>query len=160
MIKIEGSAGVRIKPTEIRIVLAITSERESAAACQKEVQNKIQTLTSAWVEGGIKPEDIHEDFISIIPRFEYLLQSQDDLPRVAKETKTDYFMQSNLHVRVADEPQAMQVLSRAFSNQVTDIIAFDYWSAELEKTKKEARQQALAAAHGKKRCQVPIWWHG
>ena len=43
-IMIEGSADVRVRPTDIRVVLAVTNEAETATQCQEGVQSVIGSL--------------------------------------------------------------------------------------------------------------------
>jgi hypothetical protein len=47
------------------------------------------------------------------------------------------------------EAEARTALGRALDQGVTDIIAFDYWSKDLDEVKVKVRQQALVAALGK-----------
>ncbi len=50
---IEGQAELRVKPTEIRIVLAVTSEAKTSAECKRLVSEKIGLLKAAWKKMGI-----------------------------------------------------------------------------------------------------------
>jgi hypothetical protein len=72
-----------------------------------------------------------------------------DKTEVGVEKKVGYRMQTNVHLAVQRESQAQAALARAFEEGVTDIIAFDYWSGELDGIKVNARQQALQAARRK-----------
>jgi hypothetical protein len=58
-------------------------------------------------------------------------------------------MQTNLHVKLANDEQARTAMRIAFAEGVTDIIAFDYWSRELDKSKTEALKKALQVARDK-----------
>ncbi len=58
-------------------------------------------------------------------------------------------MQSNIHLAVADDNLATKALAAAFEHDVTDIIAFDYWSNQIDETKMIAREQAIKAAQKK-----------
>ena len=58
-------------------------------------------------------------------------------------------MQSNLHLAVKDDAQAMSAIGIAFDAGVADIIAFDYWSKELDQVKVKARTAAVKAARDK-----------
>ena len=54
-IAIDGRAEVRVRPTEIRVVLAVTSEGASAQECQQTVEATIARLKTAWASGSFLP---------------------------------------------------------------------------------------------------------
>ncbi len=147
-ITVEGRAEVRVPPTDIRIVLAVTAEAETPQECQAQVEQKIGELRNEWRAIGVMDNATEEDFIAILPRYKFELQEEAG-DRRAVERKSGYLLQTNLHVAVRDDQQAMAVLRAAFSSGVADIIAFDYWNNNIEQLKKQARTSAIAAAKEK-----------
>jgi uncharacterized protein YggE len=147
-ITVEGRAEVRVKPTEIRVVLAVTSEGETAQQCQQAVETTVERLKAAWAKMGIAPGSIVVDFIAVVPRYAWSMEKHDKM-EVGVEKKVGYRMQTNIHLAVQKDSQAQTALARAFEEGVTDIIAFDYWSGDLDGIKVKARQQAVKAARGK-----------
>jgi uncharacterized protein YggE len=147
-ITIEGQAEIRVQPSEIRVVLAITAEGISPAQCKQQVGKTLQTLNEAWKAIGIPQENIVEDFIAVLPRYEFELEKVGGR-EIAMEKKSGYLMQSNVHLAVPDDAQAMRAINIAFENDVADIIAFDYWSEDLDELKVKARAAAFKAARDK-----------
>jgi uncharacterized protein YggE len=147
-IAIEGRAEVRVRPTEIRIVLAITSEGETARECHTLIGDKISKLKKSWTGMGIPAESIVEDFIAVLPVYEWELKKQG-ASDIGVETKTGFRMQTNVHLAVPNDANAEKAFTVAFEHGVTDIIAFDYWSKELDEYKIKAREQAVKAARSK-----------
>ncbi|MBC7855723.1 MAG: SIMPL domain-containing protein [Pirellulaceae bacterium] len=147
-IAITGKAEVRVKPTELRIVLAVTAEGETALDCQKTVDATLAKLKAAWTKLKIPPEAIVVDFIAVLPRYEWKMEKRGE-ENVGVEKKSGYRMQTNVHLAVAGDKEALPALGAAFEQGVTDIIAFDYWSKELDAVKEQTREQALSAARGK-----------
>lgn len=147
-ITIEGQAELRVVPTEIRIVLAVTAEGLTAAECSQQVQSTVSQLKADWTEQKIPADRIVEDFIAVLPRYEFQLQKLDNR-EAAVEKRIGYMMQSNLHIAVANDAQAMSVIQAAFQRGVTDIIAFDYWSKQLQDVRTKARSEAAKAARTK-----------
>jgi uncharacterized protein YggE len=147
-IAVEGKAELRLKPTGIRIVLAVTSEDETSRGCSEKIKTIAAQVKKNWLEIGVKEKEINEDFIAILPRYEWKIEEQNG-QTTGIETKVGYRMQSNLHVAVVNEAKALNVLEKAYEAGVTDIIAFDYWSDELEKGKTSARKTAIEAAKKK-----------
>jgi uncharacterized protein YggE len=147
-ITFEGRSELRIPPSKIRMVLAVTAEAQSARECQESVRKTIDELKSAWADLEIDADSVVEDFISVLPRYEWQIEQRSGVD-VGVERKVGYRMQTNLHVAVPDERAAQSALSAAFEHEVTDIIAFDYWNDELDELKVQARAQAMESARGK-----------
>ena len=147
-IVIDGRSEIRVRPTEIRIVLAVTSEAPTAGDCHASFEEAVGKLKTAWLALGIPSENIVEDFIAVLPLYEWNLEQRGD-SQIGVESKTGYRMQTNVHVAVPNDGKAAQALAVAFEHGVTDIIAFDDWSKELDEFKLKAREQAVKAARGK-----------
>ena len=147
-ITIEGQAELRVKPTEIRVVLAVTAEGKTPSECKRKVTETIKLLTAAWMEDGIAQQSIVEDFIAVLPRYDFDIEKIHDQD-VAVEKKAGYLMQTNLHLAVKNDVEAMEAINLAFEKEVADIIAFDYWSKELDEMKIKARAAAVKAAQEK-----------
>ncbi|TWU04535.1 SIMPL domain-containing protein [Stieleria varia] len=155
-ITIEGKAELRIKPTEIRIVLAVTAEGKTSVECMTEIESSVAALKKGWQEMGVQMDEIVDDFISVLPRYEFELEEVRG-KNVAVERKSGYLMQSNLHVSVKDDAEAMRAIKIAFANGVTDIIAFDYWSKEIDDAKSRARSHAIQAAQEKAKVMLAVF---
>jgi uncharacterized protein YggE len=147
-IAIDGRAEVRVRPTEIRIVLAVTSEGQTASECQTVIDETMSKLKESWSGLGIPAESIVEDFIAVLPLYEWNLEKRGD-SEVGVEKKAGFRMQTNVHLAVPNNANAAKAFTMAFEHGVTDIIAFDYWSRELDEFKLKAREQAVKAARDK-----------
>ena len=147
-IAIEGRAEVRVKPSEIRIVLAVTSEGQTSRECQSVIGETISKLKKSWRGIGIPAESIVEDFIAVLPVYEWEIKQQEGHD-IGMEKRTGFRMQTNVHLAVPDDANAEKAFTLAFEHGVTDIIAFDYWSEELDEVKIKAREQAIKAARSK-----------
>jgi uncharacterized protein YggE len=147
-IAIDGRAENRVQPTEIRIVLAVTGEAETPQQCKQAIDATIERLKAAWSKMGIGQERIVVDFIAVLPRYEWFPEKHGNND-VEIEKKVGYRMQSNVHVAAKGEVEARAVLSKALELGIADVIAFDYWSKDLDDVKTNVREQALKAARGK-----------
>jgi uncharacterized protein YggE len=147
-IAIEGRAEVRVRPTQIRIVLAITSEGKTAQECERTIETTVKGLKESWSKLRIAPENIVEDFIAVLPLHEWTLEKRGGTD-VGVEQRVGFRMQTNIHLAVPNDATAPAALTAAFAQGITDIIGFDYWSQELDAVKVQAREQALKAARGK-----------
>jgi uncharacterized protein YggE len=147
-ITVEGKAELRLKPTQIRIVLAVTSEDESSKGCSQKIKETVDGIKKSWVAIGIDESSINEDFIAVLPRYEWKILDRGG-ETVGVESKVGYRMQTNLHIAVPDERKSMEVLEKAYEAGVTDIIGFDYWSKEIDEGKVAALKKAIQKAREK-----------
>ena len=147
-ITIDGTAETRLAPEEIRVVLALTTEAVNAEDCQTQIATRIKAVLASWREIDISDDKIVEDFISVLPRYEWHLVERDG-QQVRLQKREGYRMQTNLHVVVKTEQEAMAAINRAFKNGVTDIVTFDYWSSRLDDQKQKTRVEAVIAAKKK-----------
>jgi len=147
-IAIDGRAVVRVRATEIRVVMAVTGEGQTAQECRQTVEATLQRLTAAWAKMGIAPEKLVVDFIAVLPRYEWRVENRDGVD-VNVEKKAGYRMQTNVHLAAKNESEAQAAINRAFEQGVADILGFDYWSKDLDDIKVTARAQALKAARSK-----------
>lgn len=143
-IAIEGTCQKRVTPTSIRLIWAVTAEEKDALACRKSTEAKVQKTTTALAALRIGKDKIFEDFISAIPRFEWVEGESNSLI----EKQSGYRMQTNLHIAVETNEQAMKVIEAALSSGLTDLIGVDY-TADISLAQKDARLGAVAAAKEK-----------
>jgi uncharacterized protein YggE len=147
-ITIDGTAELRVEPEGIRLVLAITSEAETADRCQELNADQVQAVIGAWSDLNVPEDHIVEDFINLLPIYEWRLAERDGT-QFRVQQRSGFRMQSNLHLAVESEADAMAAINRAFQQGVTEIVTLDYWSSDLDERKKEARAAAVAAAKEK-----------
>lgn len=147
-ISVEGRAEVRVKPTQIRIVLAVTSEAKTAQECQAAVKAQIEKLRSGWQKLNIGNDKIVEDFIAVLPVYAWNIEKKGDRDANV-EKQTGFKMQTNIHLSVASDEAAAAALNAAFEQGITDIIAFDYFSPEIDAAKARAREEAMKGAKAK-----------
>jgi uncharacterized protein YggE len=155
-ITVEGTADIRVVPEEIRVVLAITTEAETAEECQEKNEAQVRKVTEAWAEMEIDEENIVEDFINVLPVYEWHLTEREGQEFRLQQQK-GYRMQSNLHVSVKNEKEAMAAINLAFKQGVTEIVTFDYWSSKLNEEKAKARASAIEAAREKAKTLLAIF---
>ncbi len=150
VIKIIGTAEQRVDPEQIRVVLAVTSEGDTAEECRKKLTDRTQKVIVDWKGLKISEQNIVEDFISVLPRYEWKLEQDfQGWSSVRRQELAGYRMQSNLHVAVANEAEAMKAIDAAFRHGHAEVVTFDYWSSDLDRHKEEVRAKAVAAAKKK-----------
>lgn len=146
-LSVEGSCQKRVRPTSVRLIWAVTAEAADAATCRVQVEQKIRAAVSAWSLLGIGQEQIVEDFIAAVPRYEWT-EDPAQAGNALVERQTGYLVQSNLHVQVPNNEVVVKAISAALAAGLTDLIGVDY-AADLEAARKAAREGAIAVAKEK-----------
>ncbi len=144
-IEVSATVEQRVTPDQIRIVLAVTDQGTTPSECEKKVFDRVSRLRSALIEQGVPEADIVDDFIAVLPEYRFDIESLEG-KNCAVEKKSGYHMQTNLHIRVPDDQRAMQAIRTAFAQDVADIIAFDYWSSQLNEIRDEVLERAINQA--------------
>jgi uncharacterized protein YggE len=147
-ISIDGRADVRLKPTSIRLVLAVIVDGENGQQCQRASDATIARLREAWAKIGIGPERVAEDFVSAVNRYQWKRNDNNNWS-IEAEKKIGIHLQTNVHLAARGEDEARKAIARAMEQNVTDIVSCDYWTKDLDEAKVKARKEALAAARGK-----------
>lgn len=157
VIMIEGAVEVRVNPELLKLVLALTSEGETAEICQQKINAQIEAIRQSWLqELQIPQEDIVEDFISVLPRYEWTADKWEE-ENIRVQKHNGYRMQSNLHLQVATEKAAMAAIDQAFQHGVAEVVTFDYWSSDLETEKEKAMAAAVEAAKKKSKLLLAVF---
>jgi len=157
-ITVEGTVETRIKPESIRVVMAVIAEADDAAGCQQKIAASITAVKKEWAAQGIEADNIVEDFISVLPVYQWRREQRDGQQMMIQQPK-GFRMQSNLHIAVKTEKEAMAAINASFKHGVTDIVTFDYWSPHLDKQKAAARTAALAEAKKKAELLLSVFEH-
>jgi uncharacterized protein YggE len=147
-ILVEGSAEMRVDPTEARVVLAITSEGADPAACRQSNAQRLDALRAALQGAGVAADGVFVDFIALTPVYEWRVEKQQE-QNVGVERRVAFRLQENAHVLVKDLALVPAVRAAAFDAGVTDLVAFDYGCDHLDLVKENALKSALENAKRK-----------
>ena len=147
-IQVSGTAKVAVKPQALRLVVALTSEAQTASECGQTIKTRIANVRRSLVEMKIKDEDIVEDFIIIKRKYRWEMMKKDDSNYI-QEFEDGFRMQTNLHILCPDERAALNAIERSFAAGVSEVVSFDYWNEDLDEYKQEALKQALESAKTK-----------
>ena len=100
-IVVEGKSVLSVQPTAIRIVLAVTHEAKTSKECKTGIEGKIAELRPLWIQAGVEDGNIVEDFISILPQYDFEAKQLGG-QQVAMEKRVGFLMQTNIHLANAD----------------------------------------------------------
>lgn len=144
VIAVSATVETRIPAEEIRLVLGLTSEQQSAQAALQDLKARSRAIREDLSKIGILEGKVVEDFISVLPKLEWTPGKWEE-ENIRIQKLIGYRMQLNLHISVPTEAKAMEAIDKTFQHGHAEVIIFDYWSSQIEKQK----QDAMAAAVGR-----------
>lgn len=147
-IRIEGSCELRVPADGLRIVFAVTSEAEAAAACWNAQRERRDAFVDALIQSGVAADSVEVDFIGMLPVYSWKHEQRDGQSLLVEHLVAQR-LQENVHVVVPDESAARRVIELALDHDVNDVIAVDYWSRQADAKRREALATALEEAQSK-----------
>jgi len=139
-ISISGQGKVSAKPDIGQVDLSVISDAATVVAAQKDNTDKMNKITQAMKDLGIKDEDLKTTNYGIYPRYQYTKSINQII---------GYEVSQTLTVKIRNLDKAGDILGQAATlgaNQVGSLIfTFD----NPESIKSQARQQAIANAKQK-----------
>lgn len=147
VITVEAVAELRVVPTQLRLVFAVSATGETLVAASTASRAQVDATRERLSAVGVAAADVDVDFIAAVPVFDWRVEEQSGHKAVV-EHRIATRVQNNLHVRVPDEARALAVIEAATGPGV-DLLAVDYWSNVLDAKRTEAMQKALAKAQEK-----------
>jgi uncharacterized protein YggE len=148
VIAIEGRAVLRVVPSGLRVVLALSAAAPSAVEAAAAGRTLVETVCTRLTGAKVAADAIDVDFIATVPIYAWAVEEQAG-KEVLAERRKGMRIQYNLHVAVPDESAARVATEAATAVPGVDLLAVDYWSDRLAEVQVEAMRSALAAAQAK-----------
>lgn len=90
------------------------------------MQERIDSFSNALHAIGVKPEDIHVDMISFVPRYDHRLR-RNLFSRNYNEVPAGFELQQNVSVRYKSTGILPAVIAAAAASEIYDIVKVDYF---------------------------------
>jgi len=139
---VAGQGKISTIPDQAEIVLGIRVEKPTIAQAQNETNQKINEITKALKNLGIKEENIKTQDYSIYPAYAYQQE---------EKSLTGYAVNTNLQVKINDFAilnQAIDKAGKLGANQIGNI-NFSLSEKVQKKAESKAREQAVGQARQK-----------
>lgn len=156
VITIEAVAEVRVVPSRLRVVFAVSAGGDTTSAASASCRALLGQTRERLARAGVAAADLDTDFIAAVPVYAWGVEQQQGKEVVA-ERRTGFRAHYNLNVAVADEAAALAAIEAATAADGIDVLAVDYWSDALAQRQVEAQQQALAAAQAKAKLLLSVF---
>lgn len=139
-ISVAGEGKVVAKPDIGQVSLSVISDAATVAAAQKDNTDKMNKITKAMKEAGIKEEDLKTTSYNISPRYQY---------SVGKSTIIGYEVSQTLEVKIRNLDKVGDILGKAAAAGANQVGALNFTFDDPEKLNSEARQKAITQAKQK-----------
>lgn len=137
---VSGQGKVLSKPDIGQVVLSVISEATSVAVAQKNNTEKMDKVTKAMKDLGIKEDDLKTASYSITPRYQYTS---------GRSNIIGYEVAQGLEVKIRELDKVGEILGQAASAGANQVGSLTFTFDDPEKLKSEARQEAIDNAKAK-----------
>lgn len=141
-INILGEGKVFAKPDIGQVSLSVISDALTVASAQKDNTDKMNKITSAMKEAGIKEEDLKTANYNISPRYQY---------SAGRSTIIGYEVSQALEVKIRNLDKVGDILGKAVAAGANQVGSLTFTFDDPEKLNSEARQKAIDNAKEKAR---------
>jgi uncharacterized protein YggE len=137
---VSGEGRVFAKPDIGQVDLSVVTQGSAVAAAVTENNNKMNKITQALKEMGIKEDDLKTANYNINPNYQY---SQ------GKSTISGYEINQTLQVKIRDLNKTSQILEKAASLGANQVGSLSFTIDDKEALKEQAKKQAVEKAKKK-----------
>ncbi|MDD2753416.1 MAG: SIMPL domain-containing protein [Candidatus Portnoybacteria bacterium] len=139
-ISVSGEGKVVAKPDISQVSLSVISDAATVAAAQKDNTDKMNKITQAMKDLGVKEEDLKTTSYSVMPRYQYISGRSDII---------GYEVVQNLDVKIRDLTKVGDVLSKAATAGANQVGSLTFTFDNPEAQQNEARAKAIEQAKQK-----------
>lgn len=139
-ISVTGEGKVVAKPDIGQVSLSVISDAATVAAAQKDNTDKMNKVTQAMKDLGVKEEDLKTTSYSIMPRYQYTAGRSDIIGYEATQT---------LDIKVRDLSKVGDILSKAAAAGANQVGSLTFTFDNPDSLQSQARDEAIAQAKQK-----------
>ncbi|KKS64053.1 MAG: hypothetical protein UV34_C0052G0008 [Parcubacteria group bacterium GW2011_GWB1_42_6] len=139
-IVVSGEGKTFAKPDIGEVTVSVLSQASTVALAQKDNIDKMNAVTKAIKDLGVKEEDLKTTNYQVNPRYQYNL---------GRSTIIGYEVRQSLQVKIRELDKAPQILEKATSSGANEVSSLNFTIDDQDKVKNEARKEAIAKAKAK-----------
>lgn len=139
-ISVRGEGKVVAKPDIGQVSLSVISDAATVATAQKDNTDKMNKVTQAMKDAGIKEEDLKTTSYSIAPRYQYSAGRSDIIGYEATQT---------MEIKIRDLTKVGDILGKAAAAGANQVGSLSFTFDKPEALQSQARQEAITQAKQK-----------
>jgi hypothetical protein len=137
---VSGEGKVFAKPDIGEVTISVLSQASTVALAQKDNVNRMNVVTKAIKDLGVKDEDLKTINYQVNPRYDY---------SNGRSTIIGYEVRQSLQVKIRELDKAPQILEKATSSGANEVSSLNFTIDDQDKVKNEARKEAIEKAKTK-----------
>lgn len=142
MVSLKADVMINVLPSAYIIILSATQVNESFEMADSMLNTRFRKLKQGLRNMGITDEDVHIDFISLVPQYEIEF-SKKKHSITGNEIATGYELKKNVHVRVKNTALIDGIIATASGAEIYDLVKVDYVVENMEQVYQQLRSKAI-----------------
>lgn len=123
---LECDALMNVKAESYLLIFNLTQVAQSAKEADELINKRISSFVEALATLGIKPGDLHQDMIYLIPVFEFAVEKKL-FSKTYNEVPKGFEMQKNIHVKFKRSDLVDDIVTLAATNEIYDLVTIEYF---------------------------------
>lgn len=142
MVSLKADVMVNVLPSAYIIILSAEQVNESFEMADSMLNTRFRKLKQGLRRLGVTEEDVHIDFISLVPQYEIEF-SKKKHSITGNEIATGYELRKNIHVRVKNTALVDGIIVAAAEAEIYDLVKVDYVIENMEQIYQQLRLKAI-----------------
>jgi uncharacterized protein YggE len=122
---LEADVLINVKATSYVAIFAVNQEGRNVSATDSGMNARLETFMSGLTKIGIPTENVHVDFICLIPSYGIEVVNKK-LSNNAHEVPTGFQMKKNIHVIFENHQDLDDIITSAAGAEIYDVVKVDY----------------------------------
>jgi len=141
-VELEANVMINMKVSSYLAIFSVTQQGGTLVAADSLMNRRLEIFTKAMEKAGVKYEDVHLDFVSLLPVYDI----KDDgkiLSNTGTEINSGFKMKKNVHVRFSDHHQLDKIISAAARANIYDLVTVEYNVSDMTAVYDSLRSEAI-----------------
>ncbi len=123
---LECDAIMNVKADSYLLIFNITQVAQTAKEADELINKRINAFVESLAVLAIRPTDVHQDMIYLIPVFEFEVEKKL-FSKTYNEVPKGFEMQKNVHVKFKKSDIVDDIVTLAATNEIYDLVTIEYF---------------------------------
>ena len=146
---LEADVMINVRATSYTAIFSATETGPTLASTDSLMNVRLEEFIAGIQKEGVEREDIHVDFISMIPVYDVELVSRK-FSNNADEVQSGFQMKKNIHVNFTDHRALDRIITHASQADIYDVVKVDYNVENSEAAYDTLRTEAARVIENKR----------
>lgn len=125
-IVLEADVMINVQASSYVAIFAVTQDGKDVASTDSAMNSRLDIFNEGLKEVGISMDNVHVDFISLIPKYEVEFVINKKLSNNANEVNSGFRMKKNIHVIFDKHEYLDKIITSAAKAEIYDVVKVDY----------------------------------